>query len=646
MASVLAPAPVAAPVRQAPQTPFLPEIKKLLSSSKPGDSKKAVDAFPAFMVRCFLKESDNASTGTPAIEPFKNGKFLTNFGFTDRTNWDLIHSFDEKKCRYAHALSHHVNICTTPSFVSTGHSSSNRFSLQGNDRLQNTINTNLQRYNSWNSQLTPPPFEAGLVLEDIKAQDMSAMDLFILCFCSGLREAYCMENGCVLEMNFHVELEPKTDKLNPEIPKTKDLPLVYEEFLKQKKPLPDSVSCEPSAYLKTLIDNHLKPDSSDSPERRVYKERAFARLCSLLIWVFKDAKHNPDEKKPWIIRQNALLVPLCFLPFVSVVCHKILNYHAPNQNKAFPCLTDQNDNRKSRPKHSLIGYIAVIPQRPSDKPNKDIEQESVSSHDDPSIWQRFLPRGADDNSFFFHFTKMSQDRSWKVHSDLPEGRYVSLLSHYVHLLLEEAKNGYPKKKSMYSVHFDNLITTIWASTMFPWLITQKSAVPDYQRGNDDPNVPFRRDFANLRCQNVPYLYDASESSKPIQKVSYDDAECFALSFREKILDLLNKFQLKFSAYCQAAAAKMSHADISLRAILLLVTFFSLPWTHYYAGEVAFYIALAVTAIFSGFYLLVAYFLWRNISAPEASTFADMVHSSTSAFFLHRWATVRSYFVIY
>ena len=529
-----------------------------------------------------------------------------------------------------------------PSFVSPSHSISSRFSLEGSDKLQGAVNSNMHRYNSCNSQLAPPPFETGLVLEDIKAQDMSAIDLFLLCFCSGLREAYCMENGCTLDLKFQVEF--KADKNNPEKKNHDTKDLEYEEFEKQKKPLPDSIECEPSAYLKILIDNHLKPDSSDSPERRVYKERAFARLCSLLLWVFKDARHNPGDK-PWIIRQNALLVPICFLPFVSVVCHKLLNYYSPNQNKAFPCLTDQNDTRKTRPKHSLIGYVAVIPKRPSTKPQKDIEEEAESRHDDSNIWQRFLPRGADDNSFF-HFTKMSQDRSWKLHSDLPEGRYVSLLSHYVHLLLEEARNGYPKKKSMYSVHFDNLISTIWASTMFPWLITQKAAVPDYQHGFNHPNVPFRRDVANLRCQNVPYLYENSESTKPNQNDSYDDAEYYALSVADKLSELLNSFQLNFSAYCLAAAAKMTHADISLRAILILVTFFPLPWIHYYAGEIAFYITLAISTIFLGFHLLVAYFFWRNISTPQANTFAEMVHDSTDNFFLHRWATVRAYLIMH
>jgi len=87
---------------------------------------------------------------------------------------------------------------------------------------------------------------------------------------------------------------------------------------------------------------------------------------------------------------------------------------------------------------------------------------------------------------------------------------------------------------MYSVHFDNLISTIWASTMFPWLITQKAAVPDYQHGFNHPNVPFRRDVANLRCQNVPYLYENSESTKPNQNDSYDDAEYYALSVADKL----------------------------------------------------------------------------------------------------------------
>lgn len=108
----------AAPQRQVappPSTSCLPEIRVLGSSSRPGDLKKAVDMFPRFMVRCFLKESDNG--GNAVIDPFKNGRFSKNFDLL--ANWDIIRAFDDQKCRYAHALSHRVNFCIAPQLCVT-----------------------------------------------------------------------------------------------------------------------------------------------------------------------------------------------------------------------------------------------------------------------------------------------------------------------------------------------------------------------------------------------------------------------------------------------------------------------------------------------------------------------------------------------
>ena len=117
MAATSAPS-AAAPQRQVappPSTSCLPEIRLLVSSSRPGDLKKAVDMFPRFIVRCFLKESDNSSTAV--IDPFKNGRFLKNFDLL--ANWDIIRAFDDQKCRYAHVLSHRVNFCITPQLCVT-----------------------------------------------------------------------------------------------------------------------------------------------------------------------------------------------------------------------------------------------------------------------------------------------------------------------------------------------------------------------------------------------------------------------------------------------------------------------------------------------------------------------------------------------
>ncbi len=466
---------------------------------------------------------------------------------------------------------------------------------------------------------------------------MSAMDLFLVSFCSGLREAYCLEGGCCLDLRFQKDFKNSDAESNP------DAKLDFAAYCQEKKPLPDSISCAPSCYLKSLIDNYLKPNSGDGAEKRSYKERSFARLCSLLIWVFKDAKHTSANDMGIIrIRQNALLVPLCFLPFVSVVCHKILNLDF-NKNRKFPCLTDQcdNDYRKTRPRHSLMGYSAVIPKRSSAKAKKDVEETDINHAD---LWKRFLPSvTADDNSFpsqFFQFTKMSASdaKHLKVHNDCCEGRYISILSHYVHLLLEAVRSDYPNKKNMYSVHFDNLVSTIWASTMFPWMITQKPAEPEvYQT-----NVPFRRDFEKLRCQIVPYLYDDINPKAPSGRSdAYDDAERFALSFVEEIQAFIKKQILNVSSKCQAQAAERNcYVRCSQKAIVLLMLLFSLPWVQFHTGILALSFLLAACAFLLVHILLVAYFIWQNISSPQTNTFSEMIRESTEAFFLHRWATVR------
>jgi hypothetical protein len=509
-----------------------------------------------------------------------------------------------------------------------------------NDPLQATAIGNINNYNVFNSQLTRPP-ELGLE-EQINTQDISAMDLFLMCFCSGLREAYCLENGCPLVLKFQKDTPSGS---------TIDVQFDFAAHYSQKKPLPDSISCDPSLYLKPFIDMFLKPVSNDNLELRSYKERAFARLCSLLIWVFKNAKHTTaDDSGILSIRQNAMLVPLCFLPFVSVVCHKMLSIDAQS-GRIFPCLTDQSDNRKAphtRPRHSLMGYSAVIPKRPDAKVKKDADDSDGIL--DTDIWKRFLPSVAsDDSSFppqFFQFTKMSPANAkyWRQHNDYPEGRYISILSHYVHLLLEAVKTDYPNKKSMYSVHFDNLICTIWASTMFPWMITQKPAVPEI----DQMNTPFRRDFEKIRCQTVPYLYDDLNPKNPWdpknssnQIETYDYPERFSLSFGEEICEFFKKQLLNISFQCQTQAAKRNcRAQCSRLVILLLMLFFTLPWMGRF-GSAAFYCILAICALLSAYILIVVYFLWQNSSAPQANTFSQMIRESTDAFFLHRWATVRA-----
>jgi hypothetical protein len=517
-----------------------------------------------------------------------------------------------------------------------------RFSLQDRDPLQKDAIANIGWYNAFNSQLTRPP-DLGLE-EHIKPQDISAMDLFLLCFCSGLKEAYCLDGGCNLVLKFQKDTKSGS---------TPDVQFDFAAHFSQKKPLPDSISCDPSLYLKPFIDNFLKPDVSDSTEVRSYKERAFARLCSLLIWVFKNAKHaTADDSGVLSIRQNALLVPLCFLPFVSVVCHKMLSIDA-RSSRNFPCLTDQSDsdNRKppyTRPRHSLMGYSAVVPKRPDAKVQKDAdESDSIL---DTDVWKRFLPSvTSDDSSFppqFFHFTKMSPANAkyWRQHNDYPEGRYISILSHYVHLLLEAVRADYPNKKNMYSVHFDNLICTIWASTMFPWMITQKRAEPEIGR----MNTPFRRDFEKIRCQTVPYLYDDLNPKNPWdpknssnQIETYDYPERFSLSFGDEIYEFFKKQILNISFECETQAAKRNcGAQCSRLVILLLMLFFTLPWMGRF-GSAAFYCILAICALLSAYILIVAYFLWQNSSRPQANTFSHMIRESTDAFFLHRWATVRA-----
>jgi hypothetical protein len=539
-----------------------------------------------------------------------------------------------RTCSFSHHIFHiafYLILCPTL------HSSDSRFSFQHSDPVQNSVIENIKRYNTCNSQLTRPP--ESTLEEHLKPQDMSAIDMFLVSFCSGLREAYCLEGGCCLDLKFQKDFRALDSDSQPEAK------LDFAAHCKQKKPLPDSISCDPSYYLKSLIDNFLKPNSADAAEKRSYKERAFARLCSLLIWVFKDAKHTSADDSGIIrIRQNALLVPLCFLPLVSVVCHKMLNLDV-NKNRKFPCLTDQNgsDNRKTRPRHSLMGYSAVTPKISSSNPNNDMGEFDTSHAD---LWKKFLPSAvADDNCFpsqFFHFTKMSQAdaKYWKEHNDYGEGRYISLLSHYVHLLLEAVRADYPNKKNMYSIHFDNLISTIWASTMFPWMITQKPAEPEV----DQRNIPFRRDFEKLHCQIVPYLYDDMNPKAPCKQMPFDDPERFSLSFTDEIQTFIKKQILIVLRKCQAQASERKcYARCSQKTIGLLILLFSLPWIQFHMGNIALCCFLAAGAYLLADILLVAYFLWQNLSAPQTYTFSQMIRQSTDAFFLHRWATVRSCF---
>ncbi len=481
---------------------------------------------------------------------------------------------------------------------------------------------------------------------------MSAIDLFLISFCSGLREAYCSDGGCCLDLLYQKDFKPTSD-LERENPRYEaDQKLNFEEYCNKMRPLPDSISCYPSQYLKSLVDQKLKPATGDSLEKRAFKERTLSRLYSLLLWVFKDAKHTSTSadggKDIMIIRRNALLVPLCFLPFVSVVCHKILNVKADPANSKLPCHTDQRDDRRVRPVHSLMGYAPVIPKRPQVTPNKDAEE---SDNSDVGLWKKFLPILADDNCFpsqYFHFTKMSQSdgKNWK-RDDHAEGRYVSLLSHYVHLLLEAVMVDYPNKKKMYSVHLDNQVCNLWASTMFPWLITQQTPVPEYLHTFDAPISPFRRNFEDIRCQKVPYLYDDSDLPNPAapinQSDAHDEAERFALPLLDGIYEHVQKLVLRCSFKCRAHAAKPGcQAECSLWAILLLVAFFvNLFFVRPYIGDLA-VVLFFLMGGFACYLSFVVYILWCTMSAPQCHTFSEMTRESTDAFFLHRWATVRVY----
>jgi hypothetical protein len=529
-----------------------------------------------------------------------------------------------------------------------------RFSLQPSDPSQSKVIDYIKRYNAFHPQLTRPP---DLALEEqVKSQDLSAADLFLVCFCAGLRDAYCSGTGNqlnnTLELNFHRDLKSQKDATKSEdLPKyLPDVPLNFKQYCDQMKPLPDSISCGPSRFLKGFVDTFLKPDSSDKPETRLHKERAFARMCSLLIFVFKDANHTltNDEKSMLQIRQNALLVPLCFLPCVSVVCHKML-YPDNNKNQKFPSQilthTEQSDSRRARPYHSLLGYVAVTPPMPGVQRNRDSEEsETDREMFCDGLWKKFLPMVTDDNHFpsqFGQFTKMSlsDGRSFKL-SDCSEGRYVSLLSHYVHMFLEAVRADYPNRKNMYSVHLDNLVSTIWAATMFPWLITQKVPAPSYQNTSDLANVPFRRDFENLRCQAVPYLYDDSNPKKAPnnQLDAFDDAERCSLSISDEIYDSCAKQMSKLINYVQAQAAKPKcQSEFSLYAILLLVSFFGLPWIH---NSTLLYLCMAILTVLSAHVSVVFYYVWHLRSLPHSRSLSQMTRESTEAFFLHRWATVR------
>ena len=522
------------------------------------------------------------------------------------------------------------------------------FSLQPTDSLQNAVIENIKRFNTFNSQLSRPP---DLAIEDyIKPLELSATDLFLVSFCSGLREAYCSGAGCCLDLLYQKDFKPITDL---EDPRYEIKTLNFEEYCKKKRPLPDSLSSYPSQYLKVLVDQKLKPATGDSLEKRAYKERTLSRLYSLLLWIFKDAKHTSTStdggREITIIRQNALLVPLCFLPFVSVVCHKMMNVKAtPAANPKLPCHTDQQDARQVRPPHSLMGYVAVTPKRVQVVHNKEAVEPD---HSDVGLWKKFLPNVADDNCFpsqFFYFTKMSQSdgKNWK-RDDYAEGRYVSLLSHYVHLLLEAVMSDYSNKKNMYSVHLDNLVCNLWASTMFPWLITQQTPVPEYLQTFDAPMSPFRRKFEDIRSQKVPYLYDDSDDVNPRapinQSDAYDEAERFALPFLDGIYEYVQKLVLYCSVKCRAHAAKPGcHAECSLWAILLLVAFFvNLFFVLPYIGDLAVFL-FCVIALFACYLSLVVYMLTCTMSAPRCHSFSEMTRESTDAFFLHRWATVRAY----
>jgi hypothetical protein len=410
--------------------------------------------------------------------------------------------------------------------------------------------------------------------------------------------------------------------------------------------------------LKVLIDNHLKPETRDSVESKAYKERALSRLCSLLLWVFKESRHSSskdDERSSENIRRNALLVPLCFLPLVSVVCHKILHIDKDKSLLSFLCFTKQHDKRIARPRHSLLGYVADTPSRSQLAAPVDSSEDPDSIQDNPALlWKRFLPNFEKGHhpSPVFCFTKMlPSDGNWKQHSDCPHGRYVSILSHYVHLLLDAVRADYPNKKNMYSLHLDNLVTTLWASCMFPWLATQNAAVPDNGMLNLK-NIPFRRDFEQLHCLDIAdnqitrYLHDphdeSSSKSSSISGDAYDYAERFSLAFVDEFYELIKRCLHHFLVFCQAKAADPTCPAIcSLLAVALLVGVFCWPWLLFSAGPFVSYCLASALLFLSGLLsLFVYFFLWRKAAASQSQTFSEMIRESSDAFFLHRWATVR------
>ncbi len=244
------------------------------------------------------------------------------------------------------------------------------------------------------------------------------MDLFLVCFCTGLREAYhCVDvdncNSLQLSVQKFFKLPPTKDE--PKRGELRFVPFDYKQYCDKMMPLPDAISCAATVYLKQLCDNMLKPDSNDEVEKRIFKERSFARLCSLLVFLFKVANSSSKDDDTLQIRQNALLAPLCFLPLVSVVCHKILNAEH-NKNQKFLCHTDQSDTRVSRPFHSLVGYIASIPSRSQANPSKDGDD---SETDRENLWNRFLPSVTDPNQLQLFSKLPPADKRL----DCAEGRY-------------------------------------------------------------------------------------------------------------------------------------------------------------------------------------------------------------------------------
>lgn len=555
-----------------------------------------------------------------------------------------------------------MQVCQSSTFFSSRHhvihfSSSPpliviRFSLNPSDPSQSKVIDYIKKYNGVNSQLTRPP---DLALEEPKPQDLSAMDLYLVCFTLGMREAYCTGN-CSLELKYQMDLKPpkplnqKSDQ-NVPIPSPIHLSIDFKQFCDQMKPLPDSISCDPSLFLKPFVDGCLKPDSKDSLEIRTFKERAFARLCSLLIFVFKEAKHaslhTSSSNEKINVQQNALLVPLCFLPLVSIVCHKILPWDVDGSNQKILSHTAQLDTRKFRPAHSLVGYVPVIPSLSQGQPSKDSEE---TESDVESLWKKFLPQVTDDNCFpsqFLHFTKisLSDGRSVKL-NESSEGRYVSLLSHYVHLLLDAVRADYATKHQMYSIHLDNLVCTVWSATMFPWIISQNPAVPSYKDTDVHANVPFRRDFDRLRCTDKLYLYDEhklyddTDSLFGSQVDNFDDEERFALPLISEFGEFFMNLMADLSLFFQAQASKPTcPSNCSKFGIVLLVLFFLLPWAQ---NNFIFYFLSVVLVVLSALLSVIVYFMWRMRSVPRANSFSQLTRESTQAFFLHRWATVRAY----